>query len=233
MSTKLTLSDITLVCYDVRANDLAAQAVKYVTAQVDFADVLLFSNHSLNVSGIATIPVDGADGPMAAAQFMWYEAPKYVRTSHYLNMEWDSGILSLDCWTEKFLNYDFIGAPWPWHPVERRVGNGGWSLRSKKMMEFLQKRSVSVQTPEDVALSVTYRPLLESLGFMWAPLELADIWSFERGIFKEAFGFHGAYNFPKILPRDEFLLRMDLANSYVRNKADWGEMLALAKSYGF
>ena len=41
-------------------------------------------------------------------------------------------------WDPKFLNYDYIGALWP-HYKENQVGNGGFSLRSKKLLESSRK----------------------------------------------------------------------------------------------
>ena len=38
----------------------------------------------------------------------------------------------------RFFDYDYIGAPWPNNFVNR-VGNGGFSLRSKKFLELTAK----------------------------------------------------------------------------------------------
>jgi hypothetical protein len=67
------------------------------------------------------------------------ELPVHFDTSHCLFMEWDSGILNPTCFSNDWLYFDYIGAPWP-HAFNERgyppcteancVGNGGFSLRS-------------------------------------------------------------------------------------------------------
>jgi hypothetical protein len=45
-------------------------------------------------------------------------------------------------WSDDYYNYDYIGAPWPdrftWIRPEEKVGNGGFSLRSMKLIEALR-----------------------------------------------------------------------------------------------
>src|ERR1700687_3454326 len=41
-------------------------------------------------------------------------------------------------WREEFLGCDYIGAQWFWHDDAMRVGNGGFSLRSRKLLLALQ-----------------------------------------------------------------------------------------------
>jgi len=46
----------------------------------------------------------------------------------------------------RFLNYDYVGAPWDWN----QVGNGGLSIRKKsKMLEIIEKEPYN-DNPEDV-----------------------------------------------------------------------------------
>ena len=50
------------------------------------------------------------------------EAPK---TSHALMIQFDGYVLSGDRFSDNFLSYDYIGAPWP-HYQSHKVGNGGF-----------------------------------------------------------------------------------------------------------
>lgn len=54
----------------------------------------------------------------------------------------------------EFLKYDYVGAPWGYHPRENlAVGNGGLSLRKKsKMLEIMESEGES-DAPEDVYFS--------------------------------------------------------------------------------
>jgi hypothetical protein len=38
-------------------------------------------------------------------------------------------------WDPEFLDWDYIGAKWFWAEAGKRVGNGGFSLRSYKLLE--------------------------------------------------------------------------------------------------
>ena len=54
---------------------------------------------------------------------------------------------------QPFLHYDYVGAPWKRHP--EKVGNGGFSLRSKSIMKKCIEKSRSLQNnysrlPEDI-----------------------------------------------------------------------------------
>lgn len=54
---------------------------------------------------------------------------KYFDTSHMLMLQPDGYIIHPELWDDKWLEYDYIGAPWP----DGRLGCGGFSLRSKKL----------------------------------------------------------------------------------------------------
>ena len=115
-----------------------------------------------------------------------------------------------ECWTDEFLKYDYIGAPW-WY-AENNVGNGGFSLRSANLIKFLQdhKDEYPVTTnADDDLLCRSYRPRLEQEGFKWAPEELAHQFAFER-VRKapKSFGFHGTFNWPLVLNDDQMMERL-------------------------
>ena len=101
-------------------------------------------------------------------------------------------------WTDDFLNYDYIGAPWvaralyPGVDPRCRVGNGGFSLRSRRLQQVLQLAPVKYHHPEDVAICQVYRPALEALGMKFAPLEVARKFSVELGEINGQFGQHGS-----------------------------------------
>lgn len=159
---------------------------------------------------------------------MWWTAWKEARhCSHILFIQYDGWVLNGNLWQDSWLQYDYIGAPWPWisNPGEQ-VGNGGFSLRSARLMKFLAEhaREFPLRTPEDVTLCREYRPALEQHGFVWAPLDVARAFSFEREDWRPTFGFHGIFNIPKILPREEWQAWKASANAYIRGKTEWQEV---------
>lgn len=116
-------------------------------------------------------------------------------------MEWDSGIRNGTAWDDGWLAYDYIGAPWefpksnefpPCH-AGNCVGNFGFALVSKRFLEAVSRYPV---TPEQARLSDVWmcralRPLLESQGMRYAPLDVALKFSCENRRYTNQFGWHG------------------------------------------
>ena len=119
----------------------------------------------------------------------------YVDTDFVLIFQNDGFISDSSSWTEEFLDYDYIGAPW-WYDDENNVGNGGFSLRSKKLLEILSNDSHIKETdPEDHNICRVYGDYLkETHGIKFAPESLARKFSVENGNFTSQFGFHGKWH---------------------------------------
>lgn len=150
-----------------------------------------------------------------------------IKTTHMLCIQYDGYVLDGTRWNDDWFQYDYIGAPWPWHP-HHKVGNGGFSLRSLPLMYFLMEnfKHFPVKVPEDEAICREYRDRLEgSFGFKFAPEEIAREFSFEREEKRDSFGFHGIFNFPKVLPKSEWEFLKANAPEFVRNKFEWTEAL--------
>ena len=64
--------------------------------------------------------------------------------------------------SEVFLNYDYIGAPWP-HHQDFNVGNGGFSMRSAKLINAVQNfiSPDDLNSAEDVVICRYLRARLE------------------------------------------------------------------------
>lgn len=109
------------------------------------------------------------------------------------------------------MKYDYIGAPWF---IEREfwftkfnfpenlrgtsvVGNGGFSLRSKKLLETSSRLAdegvFKAYQPEDTVLCVYNRKEMEDEGIKFAPSEVAEKFSIEgrEHTYENQFGFHG------------------------------------------
>jgi hypothetical protein len=103
------------------------------------------------------------------------------------------------------LNYDYIGASWPQFDLGQDVGNGGFSLRSRRLIELCRSDGFQQIHPEDIAIGRTNRAWLERHGMRFASKGLADVFSAERtGNIDKAFGYHGAFNMPRALGPDRF-----------------------------
>lgn len=113
--------------------------------------------------------------------FMVLELYKYIDTDYVLCIQDDGFIINPSAWTDDFLQYDYIGAPWP--RGVHRVGNGGFSLRSKKLLNLLKLDEMDYKNreePEDVFICSTMRPSLEIRGIKFAPPNVAAKFSIEQ-----------------------------------------------------
>ena len=218
----LKLPDVTLVAIDSVTPDLTRESLKDSLDIIDPADVVVFSDSLLLPEGLRV-----RSSPSSfenVAQILWYEVPKFVKTSHFLLVQWDGWVIDEYSWNDDWLRYDYIGAPW-WYK-EKNVGNGGFSLRSTNLMRYLtyNKEKFPVAHPEDDVLCRQYRDQLPS--FKWAPGFEALRFSFERiSPPTSTFGFHGIFNWSKVLNPDQLAYRLSLANDYVKSKVEWGEVV--------
>lgn len=88
-----------------------------------------------------------------------------------------------------YLKYDYIGAPWEGR--EPRVGNGGFSFRSKnKTLILLEKmRHSTSRYTSDVPEDVWYSIHMSSVGFI-APVDVAKTFSVESTFYDNPLGVH-------------------------------------------
>lgn len=126
---------------------------------------------------------------------------RHIATSHVLLVQWDGYVAHPELWTDEFLDCDYLGAPWPDGKGGYTVGNGGFSLRSRKLLEALQDdRFPLVTNTEDVTICGHHRPRLESdFGIRFGSTNLAKRFAFEMDAHDvvagaKTFGFHGVFN---------------------------------------
>lgn len=139
---------------------------------------------------------------------MIYELHNYVDTDFVMLIHADGYVVDPSAWKDEFLEYDYIGAPWPLPKDDYsyrtpegelvRVGNSV-SLRSKQILELPSKLSLPWQayygnTNEDGFLCVHNRKALQEAGCRFAPLEVAKHFSKEHEIEEnkglKTFAFH-------------------------------------------
>jgi hypothetical protein len=122
-----------------------------------------------------------------------------------LLVQWDGYVVNPAAWRAEFLECDYIGATWFWHDDGMRVGNGGFSLRSRKLLDALQDSRILLTEAEDVTICRAFRPLLErDHDIRFAPEALANAFAFEAAYpIGMPFGFHGLFNFSRVVTADE------------------------------
>lgn len=198
----LKLPDVTLVLIETREHDLAQLALEDCERQAKFADVLVFTDRSSQFIRADRRVKTVEDWPekMGWCRHHWQEVAPHVGTSHALAIQWDSWVVDPNMWRDEYLEYDYVGAPW-WYKDAMNVGNGGFCLRSTKLMRFLRKhrdRYPCINTLDDDLLCRKYRPMLQDEGFSWAPDDVALDFAFEvvrPDTNARHFGFHACFNF--------------------------------------
>jgi hypothetical protein len=130
--------------------------------------------------------------------FMIKQLGSLISTDFALVTQWDGYVINPAAWRDEFLQYDYIGAVWPWKPDQFKVGNGGFSLRSRKLLAITAEPWFALlpNLGEDELICRVYRPILEERNIRFAPPEVAERFAYERSIPQSpTFGFHGMFNF--------------------------------------
>ena len=213
----LDLSDFTICAADSTNPALTARALHLSKDKCKFGDAIFFSH----------VPVDGefrtvkiAKLDMASYQAFRFKPPPMIQTPFVLFIEWDGYVIEPRAWHPSFRKYDYIGAKWPHDAADgMRVGNSGFCLQSKKLLDALaDPRFVPLENqPVDLLICRTYRPTLErEFGIRFAPKSVADLFSYENIMPRQpTFGFHGLGNMWRYMSDAEILSIVDRVDPYV------------------
>ena len=194
-NTKKDLSNITLITVDCVNLSRSKTAADICEKNFTFAKTVILSSIKDDDPRVVYIPK--IDSRQIYSEFYIKELWKYIDTDFALTFHPDGFILNPQAWTDEFLEYDYIGAPW-YHIYPHRIGNGGFALRSRRLLKFVSenyKKIGGAFDPEDYWVCRTARPYLEKEGMKFAPIELASRWSKEGGlrgvVWNGEFGWHG------------------------------------------
>ena len=112
---KLDLHRLTIVCVATRDVEKVAAALAYSMSDIKFANALLFSHYKpWNLhDDINHIQIKSFRSVEEWGFFIIYHLHKFINTSHVLLIHPDGFVVNPNSWSDEFLNYDYIGAPWP------------------------------------------------------------------------------------------------------------------------
>ncbi len=235
------LSRMTAICADTFNHEMALIACQRML-QHGFAQVVLFTDDAINAhldkvpAGLQLVRIPPLQGSIAYSEFAIRSMHPHVHTSHALVFQWDGFVIHPECWRTEFLNYDYIGAPWPRRSSygHRRVGNGGFSLRSVKLMRAAAQLAPMdlCEWNEDSFICFALGEILErEFGLLFAPLDVAKAFSVENGsvaayckadpdlAVASTFGFHGAFNFHLAFDDEALLHAYDICLRHPGSKA--------------
>jgi hypothetical protein len=140
--------------------------------------------------------------------YMFREFGKHITTSHCLLVQYHAWILDPDLFDQNWLQYDYGGSPWAIRDnaymsndgTRSRVGNGGFSLRSSRLMNLSKKYDLPLREEqgwknEDGQICCYYKKEFLNWGIKYMPLEDAAKFAYETSVpenkgIANFFGFH-------------------------------------------
>ena len=198
--TRLHLPQVTVAIVDGREFKPARRVLQHCINLCEFGDAKFFTHHEAPEDPYV-VPIENIASRQAYSHFVIKRLADFIKTDFVLIVQTDGFIVNVARWNPEFLKYDYIGAPW--HPSQLQpqmnpnhlVGNGGFSLRSKRLQEYLRDDpNIKDTHPEDVAICQWYRSYLEDKGFTFAPVEIAHQFSCENYLWNNAFGHHAYFH---------------------------------------
>lgn len=191
--------DITICAIDCAMPTLALRALESSLEICNFERAILFSDAPINCGDdVVLVNIPKLDSVNAYSKFLMKDLYRHITTPYVLVVQWDGYVIDPLAWSKSFLSYDYIGAKWDWHQDGQNIGNGGFSLRSRALLNA----TASLEIPfiegiaEDEQICRIYRKKLENqFGIKFAPESVANQFSYERTLpDAPTFGFHGIFN---------------------------------------
>ena len=187
------------------------KAMKYSMRDIEFGDAVLITDKKpwylpKSIRYSHTSKLDSID---AFNYKMVYELKDHIKTDYCLVVHADGFVIHPELWRDDFLDYDYIGSPWPLPTNDyayrdsngeiSRVGNSV-SIRSMKLLKYPSEHNLKWEKVyddvynEDVFLCCTHKNEMERDGLKWAPIEVAVHFAREHALPEnkgiEPFAFH-------------------------------------------
>lgn len=179
---KLDLKDTTLICIDCVDAKRAIKAIEISKTYANFTNIKFLTSCDELYEHIVKIP--NIKSTEKYSEFCIKELYKYIDTKYMLIIQHDGHILNPDSWNNEWYNCDYIGGNVGW----KNGGNGGFSFRTKKLMEFVANNIKDIPThSEDGVICKLERMgnVLIKNGFIFKQDKMFgndnDIWSGQFG----------------------------------------------------
>jgi len=194
----LNLPKVTLLVLHIWGKPFPIEGLEACMKHANFAEVRMLSHE-----------------PFYHPEIKWYKTPKIETMEQYslyfireiwkcfdtefcMTTHADGFIINPESWTDEFLNYDYIGAPWAFYGSRFRdkksqpgIGNGGFSLRSKKICKYVSDNYYLINDNEDKYYS-NVLDCAKPNYIKYPPVDLALQFAQETMLDKniKPFGFH-------------------------------------------
>ena len=200
MEKSLKLPNVTLIAVTSVKLYETIKALTYSMRDIEFGEVVLVTHRKpLGLpKGITYKHTEKITDIDQFNYLMAYELGSYVNTDYIILVHYDGFIVHPEMWRNEFLQYDYIGSPWPLPTAEHstyydedgnvcRVGNSV-SLRSKRLLEYPKKAGLEWKPAsdgfynEDIFLCCMNKVKIEKAGMKFAPIEVARFFGREHTI---------------------------------------------------
>lgn len=183
-----------MVCVDCVDVNRAIDSIEICKYYCEFEDIKFLT--SLETDYEHKVEINHISNLVEYNNFIIEELYKYIDTEYMLIVQWDGFILEPKYWSDDFYNYDYIGAPW--ELASWVIGNGGFSFRTRKLMEITSKIysltpiKISAEMPEDFIICGYLRETLEKIyNIKFPSIKTASKFSSEDiKKWDNSFGFH-------------------------------------------
>lgn len=208
----LSLDQVTLVSVtsvDLPATELAMMIsmhdIRFGEAKLLTSEEFIPQDPHIQVVKIPKLDFEGY------SRFILNDLHGFIDTDYCLVIQADGFVLNAHKWQDQFLGYDYIGAPWPkvltlgrgdqMLYLKNQVGNGGFSLRSKKLLLEtsrinLEKLDTPTKSEDLIICHFLFEEMIKS-GMKFPSPALAAQFSIESQDTSyghnpnTSFGFHG------------------------------------------
>ena len=175
-TTRRKIPNVTIVAVGNTQMKGMKKALEYSCREIEWGDALLIEPQKWQISNIDDW-----------SKYIVFELGQYIQTEFALLVHPDGFVVHPESWDWNWLNYDFIGSPFPLptddfsyrdiYGTIQRVGNSV-SLRSKKLLDLPKQLGMEWRPfhniyNEDGYVSVNMRHVFEENGCKYAPLEVA------------------------------------------------------------
>lgn len=129
---KLRLPNVTLILCDCLNTDRSIKVLEHCKSRVDFGAVKFLT--SLPCDYEHRVEIMPLNSLIAYSIFMLTKVYQYVETEKMLLVQRDGWILNPQSWDNSWNELDYIGGLFMQY---NKVGSGGFSYRSKALMEYM------------------------------------------------------------------------------------------------
>lgn len=212
------LPNVTLICVTSVKIEESIKSLIHCANLINFKKVKFVTHLDIQINSVEVEKCRYLTSIEAYSHYMIYDLYKHIDTEFCLIIQHDGFIINPHLWRNEYLKYDYIGAPWKVrndcyldpNGNHIRVGNGGFSLRSQKLLNTPNHEHIPFASTmhgdyykhlnhfsknEDNIICVHNHELYEKHGNIFAPFEIALTFSKETSLPEnenlDTFGVHG------------------------------------------